>query len=217
VAQVDRIWAAPATPMTDSRPRSRRIGSRARGASQRLSRPRPDQWISIQVELVEGRGERYWPRAGRIFAAATVHSFAQLATAIDVAFARWDRSHLHEFQLDDGTRIGIVDDESDIDDSVVDEQNLKLARLKPGEQFVYVFDFGDDWAHLCTVGESPIDPVETVGLAPETPLPYFGWGAIPDQYGRAWSADDGDTPLPADPGLGDLPPLRPDWGPGRQS
>jgi hypothetical protein len=203
--------------MTDSRPRSRRIGSRARGASQGLSRPRPDQWISIQVELVEGRGERYWPRAGRIFAAATVHSFAQLATAIDVAFARWDRSHLHEFQLDDGTRIGIVDDESDIDDSVVDEQNLKLARLKPGEQFVYVFDLGDDWAHMCTVGESPIDPVETVGLAPETPLPYFGWGAIPDQYGRAWSADDGDTPLPPDPGLGDLPPLRPDWGPGRQS
>jgi pRiA4b ORF-3-like protein len=172
--------------------------------------------FSIKVELVEGRGERCWPRPGRIFAAATVHSFAQLATAIDVAFARWDRSHLHEFKLDDGTRIGIVDDESDIDDSVVDEQNLKLAHLKPREQFVYVFDLGDDWAHLCTVGDSAIDPVETVGLAPETPLPYVGWGAIPDQYGTAWSPDDGDTPLPPDPELRDLPPLRPGWGPGLQ-
>jgi len=171
----------------------------------------------MEVELVEGRGERYWPRPGRIFAAATAHSFAQLAMAIDDAFARWDRSHLHEFTLGDGTRVGAVDPELDLDDSMVDEQNLSLARLNPGERFVYVFDFGDDWAHLCTVGGSPIDPVETVGLVPDRPLAYFGWGAIPDQYGRAWSADDGDTPLPPDPGLGDLPALRPDWGPRRRS
>ncbi|TMB94184.1 MAG: plasmid pRiA4b ORF-3 family protein, partial [Chloroflexi bacterium] len=102
--------------------------------------------MSVQVELVEGRGERCWPRPGRIFAAATVHSFAQLAAAIDDAFARWDRSHLHEFTLGDGTHIGIVDPELDDDDSMLDEQKLSLARLNPGEQFVYVFDFGDDWA-----------------------------------------------------------------------
>ena len=71
-------------------------------------------------------------------------------------------------------------------------------------------------AHLCTVGDSPLDPIETLGSVPDRPLPYFGWGAIPDQYGRAWGADDGETPLPPDPELKDLPPLRPDWGPGRQ-
>jgi hypothetical protein len=27
-------------------------------------------WLSIRVELVEGRGVRYWPRPGRLFAAA---------------------------------------------------------------------------------------------------------------------------------------------------
>jgi hypothetical protein len=198
--------------MTEFRPRPRRIGARARGASHRLSRSRLDQWISVQVELVEGRGEHCWPRPGRVFAAAADHSFAHLAAAIDDAFARWDRAHLHEFELDDGTRIGIVDDESDIDDSVVDEQDLNLARLKPGEQFVYVFDLGDDWAHLCTVGKLPIDPVEAVGLMPDRPVPYLGWGMIPDQYGRAWSGDDGDTSLPPDPGLRDLPPLQPGWG-----
>jgi hypothetical protein len=37
--------------------------------------------------------------AGRIFAAARSHTFAQLATAIDDAFARWDRAHLHMFDL----------------------------------------------------------------------------------------------------------------------
>lgn len=77
---------------------------------------------------------------------------------------------------------------------------IKLARLKLGEQLVYVFDFGDDWAHLCTVGNSPLDPFETLGSVPDRPLPYLGWGAIPDQHGRAWEADDGETPLSPDPG-----------------
>ena len=42
---------------------------------------------------------------GRIFAAARSHTFAQLARAIDDAFARWDTVHLHEFTLADGTRL----------------------------------------------------------------------------------------------------------------
>lgn len=170
----------------------------------------------MQVELIEGRGEHYWPRPGRIFAAAAEHSFGQLATAIDDAFARWDRSHLHEFELGDGTRIGMADAELDVEESVVDERILKLSRLKPGEQFVYVFDLGDDWAHLCTTGKSPINPLESLGLVPDRPLPYFGWGAIPDQYGREWSADDGEATPPPNPGLTDLPSLRAGWGPRRR-
>jgi hypothetical protein len=59
-------------------------------------------WLSIMVELVEGRGERLWPRPGWILAAARSHAFAALATAIDDAFARWDCAHLHEFRLADG-------------------------------------------------------------------------------------------------------------------
>jgi len=78
---------------------------------------------------------------------------------------------------------------------------------------VYVFDLGDDWAHLCTVGPEQIDPVETVGILPDCPLPYWGWGDIPDQYRRRWEGDDGESPRPKDPSCTDLPPLRPDWGP----
>jgi len=40
------------------------------------------------LTLVHGRGEDFWPRPGRIFAAARRHTFAQLAEAIDDAFAR---------------------------------------------------------------------------------------------------------------------------------
>src|ERR1700733_1307460 len=66
-------------------------------------------WLSIRVDLVEGHGEQYWPRPGRIFAAARSHSFRQLASAIDDAFARWDRSHLQEFTLTGQTRLSRPD------------------------------------------------------------------------------------------------------------
>jgi hypothetical protein len=47
-----------------------------------------------------------WPRPGQTLAAARTHTFAQLATAIDDAFARWDRAHLHEFTLAGRERVG---------------------------------------------------------------------------------------------------------------
>jgi hypothetical protein len=93
-----------------------------------------------------------------------------------------------------------------------DCRRMKLSRLPPEEQLAYVFDLGDDWAHLCTVGARRIDPVEVLRILPDTPLPYWGWGDIPDQYRRRWD-DDGESPPPGNPGLADLPPLRPHWGP----
>jgi hypothetical protein len=185
--------------------------STGRPSKRRVARMPSGDWFSIQVELIEGRGKHYWPRPGRLFAAASSHSFAQLATAIDDAFARWDRSHAHEFELADGTRIGTTDPELE-NEGVIDETRHKLSRLKTGQQFTYEFDFGDGWTHLCTVVEAGLDPLDTLGLVPDAPLPYFGWGDIPDQYGRAWPELDDESPTPTDPELADLPPLRPGWG-----
>lgn len=171
-------------------------------------------WLSVQVDLVQGRGEVLWPRPGRIFAASRSHTFAQLAGAIDGAFARWDLSHLHEFRMQDGTRIGTPDDEGwEEAGQVLDDHATKLSRLALGGQFSYTFDFGDGWLHLCTVGPVRIDPLETLGIVPDHPLPFFGWGDIPDQYGRRWDGDAGDEDEPpADPQRADLPPLEPGWG-----
>lgn len=72
---------------------------------------------------------------------------------------------------------------------------------------------GDDWTHLCTVAQERIDPLEALGIIPGSPLAYWGWGEIPDQYGRRTADDDGETLLPPDPERADLPPLRPFWGP----
>jgi len=176
--------------------------------------PSHEAWFSIRVDLVEGRGEHCWPRPGRLIAAAPRHSFAQLASAIDRAFARWDISHLHQFELADGTKIGRPD--PDFDEKILDERRERLSHLHLGEQFVYVFDFGDYWAHLCTVAQEGVDPLEVLGLVPREPIPYFGWGSIPDQYGRAWDEDDSSSPPPPDPELRDLPPLQPGWGPRAQ-
>jgi hypothetical protein len=171
-------------------------------------------WWSITVELIEGPGGRFWPRPGRDFAAAPSHTFADLADAIDTAFARWDRAHLNEFRLADGTRIGIPDPDGD-DDDLLDESKTTLSRLGPGERFLYVFDFGDGWHHFCTVGDTTIDPPDEHGIKPARPLPYWGWGSLPDQYGRRWADDDGgDGPMAPDPQCRDLPPFFPWWGDG---
>lgn len=175
-------------------------------------------WLSIRVDLVEGRGDRLWPRPGRIFAAARSHSFAALATAIDDAFARWDRAHLREFYLVDGTRLTTPygDDDDEFGPSL-DDRRTNLSRLHAGEQFLYRFDLGDDWTHLCTVGPERIDPEAELGKVPDGPLAYWGWGTIPDQYGRRWDGDDGEARLPRDPRGTDLPPLSGGWGSGPHS
>jgi hypothetical protein len=170
-------------------------------------------WLSIRVDLIEGQAERLWPRPGRVFAAARSHTFGDLADAIDSAFARWDRAHLTLFELADGSPLyGPVEWDEPPEDGVYD-RHVRLSRLSAGEQFVYTFDMGDDWTHLCSVSEQRIDPLETLGIIPERPLPYWGWGVIPDQYGRRSIDDDGTSPLGPNPDARDLPPLRPYWGP----
>jgi hypothetical protein len=155
-------------------------------------------------------------RPGRIFAAARSHSFRQLADAIDLAFARWDLAHLHMFTLADRTEITILQQwDGEAPEGSLDSEATKLSRLTPGEQFAYLFDFGDDWAHLCTVATQRIDPLDEIGVVPPEPLPYFGWGNLPDQYGRRWNTDDGESPEPKRPTrlLTDLPPILPRLGP----
>ncbi|MGO8941908.1 MAG: hypothetical protein ACLQLO_33940 [Mycobacterium sp.] len=114
--------------------------------------------------------------------------------------------------LADGRRIGQPElDELD-DDVFIDGATTPLSTLTLGQQFVYEFDFGNSWMHLCTVGQARIDPATELGINPTEPLPYWGWGMIPDQYGRRWADDDGERDEPPNLGTSDLPPLQPGWG-----
>lgn len=126
------------------------------------------------------------------------HTFAHLAEAVDAAFARWDLAHLHMFELADGRRVSDPDPDWDELD-IVDEQTLKVGEeLQPGDRFVYVFDLGDDWTHACEVETDDVDPIEVYGVAPRRPVAIWGWGSIPDQYGRRSAEDTGDEE--AEPG-----------------
>ena len=164
-------------------------------------------WLSVRVELLGGRGEDLWPWPGRIFAVAPSHTFLDLAEAIDDAFARWDRSHLSMFTLADG-RV-VTDDETGQEMAVtsfgpvVDTLDIESAKvggmLSLGAVFQYTFDLGDNWVHRCVVGDRKVDPLDELGIVPDKPLPYWGWGRIPDQYGRNWDGDDGESPMPQRP------------------
>jgi hypothetical protein len=59
---------------------------------------------------------------------------------------------------------------------VLDDRRTTLGRLRAAEQSVYMFDFGDDWTHLCTVGDHRIDPLETLGILPEGPAAVLWLG-----------------------------------------
>ncbi|MDP9242353.1 MAG: plasmid pRiA4b ORF-3 family protein [Actinomycetota bacterium] len=132
------------------------------------------------MELLHGGARVFDPPPGRDILVSPQHTFRHLADAINTAFARWDLSHLYAFTMADDTRIEIEpEDESDRPAS-----RTKLGRREQGEVFAYEFDFGDSWEHRCTVIETGIDPEETYGDRPKSPVPVWGWGDLPDQYGR---------------------------------
>lgn len=164
-------------------------------------------WLSLTVELLCGRGEELWPWPGRIFAVGPSHTFMDLANAINDAFARWDRSHLSMFSLADGRVITDEETGAEMAASVggpviapIDIDMAKVVRtVEPGAEFQFTFDLGDAWTHRCVVGEAKVDPMEVLGIRPDVPLPYWGWGSIPDQYGRRWATDDGESKVPGKP------------------
>lgn len=147
----------------------------------------------LRVVLRAQGGEELAGPPGRDLLISETHTFGDLATAIDGAFARWDLSHLHEFRLVDGRRIGLIDPAGfEDDDDALDERSVTLQQvgLRPGEAFEYVFDFGDSWEHRCTVLRRDVDPMEELGASPSKIVPIFGWGMIPDQYGRTTADED---------------------------
>ncbi|RZL76165.1 MAG: hypothetical protein EOP32_29790 [Rhodococcus sp. (in: high G+C Gram-positive bacteria)] len=164
-------------------------------------------WLSVTVELIGGRGEELWPWPGRVFAVGPSHTFMDLANAVNDAFARWDRSHLSMFTLADRRVVTDAETGAEMAESIdrpitepVDIERAKVARLLgPGAEFQFTFDLGDDWTHRCVVGRDKIDPLEVLGTTPGKPLPYWGWGSIPDQYGRRWADDDGQSRVPSRP------------------
>lgn len=174
-------------------------------------------WYSITVELLGGRDGDLWPPPGRVFAVGPSHTFRDLAEAVNDAFARWDLSHVSLFTLADGRLVADEETGAEVanpmDGPPVESLDLDTAEVARtvslGAEFQFTFDLGDHWVHRCVVGPQKIDPVQELGIRPGRPLPYWGWGDIPDQYGRRWADDDG-GPVPERPAVRH-PMLVHDW------
>lgn len=119
------------------------------------------------------------------------HTLAELAEAIDGAFARWDHSHLHLFDFGDAGSFMLGGDEENQNVGDSSATQLRSLKLQPGNSFTYVYDLGDEWHHDCQVDAVDLSPEMTYGTVAEKPVPLWGWGTIPDQYGRL--SDDGGT------------------------
>ncbi|WP_147681125.1 IS1096 element passenger TnpR family protein [Actinomyces ruminicola] len=162
------------------------------------------RWQIIRVELVSGRGQVFMPPPGRDLILPPSTTFEELGLAIDQALARWDLAHLREFALADGTRV--VEDRVEtadfsgfvgpLLDKLLEQTKKVKAYAQVGDVFRYVFDLGDDWTCRCTVTGLG-DPERLYGIVPDTPVVFWGWGSLPDQYGRTRPDDgaaDGEQP-----------------------
>jgi hypothetical protein len=138
-------------------------------------------WLQVRVDLLAGLGSRLEPSPGRIFIVGPSHTFSTLAEAINAGFARWDLSHLHEFELAGGRRIGFVDPDPFDDEVVEDHAVVKVvAAVGAGDEFTFVFDFGDRWEHRCRVLDVKADPRREWGAGPlPKPRGDLGMGADP--------------------------------------
>lgn len=73
-------------------------------------------------------------------------TLAKLHLVIQGAFG-WLDYHLHEFEVY-GKRYGMVMNEWDDDDEVIDDSDVRLHQfLKVHDHLSYLYDFGDYWMH----------------------------------------------------------------------
>jgi hypothetical protein len=133
-------------------------------------------WLGIRVDLLGGRGEILQPPPGRSFAVPPSCTFEEFGQTIDQAFARWDLSHLRQFELEDGTLV--------VDEEMADELraspfggsaiprilllDAKVGRnLKVGTRFRYVFDLR---VHLVEDSREGWRNIADFAVAGEDPL-----------------------------------------------
>lgn len=87
-------------------------------------------------------------------------TLASLHDIIQVVM-RWQDYHLHEFLIGDKV-YGVPDREDVVDErKVFKEKGLRLGALieRGVREFLYVYDFGDNWRHRITIDEPrPGDP-----------------------------------------------------------
>ncbi|PZH16460.1 plasmid pRiA4b ORF-3 family protein [Streptomyces sp. NTH33] len=138
------------------------------GTARMRGEPEPgDAVLRILVELADVDDPRVW---------------RQLLVPADIRLDRlhpvlqdtmgWQNCHMHAFTID-GVQYGRSGGEL----GFRDERTATLAALlKPGDRFVYTYDFGDSWEHLITV-----EQFQTASAGLHHPHCVDGAGACPPE------------------------------------
>ena len=147
-------------------------------------------WMTIRFELLGRNGDPLPVPPGRVLLAHPDHVLGELADAVDSAFGRWDLTPVSEFTIDGRRAVPGGDDD---DPEALDSDTCRLGDLgwEVGSHFSYTFDLGEGWEHECRVEEVGVE-AGVEADQPDLPVPVFGWGVIPDQYGRDAEDDEGD-------------------------
>ncbi len=82
-------------------------------------------------------------------------TFEKFHSVIQASFG-WQDSHLYEFSpsgYGSNPRIGIPDEFEWENDPGIDSSKIELSEIfyEKGQQFTYIYDFGDDWVHKITL------------------------------------------------------------------
>lgn len=139
----------------------------------------PTRIYQLHVEL-----DDIEPRIWRRLWVADTLTLAKLDRVIQAAMG-WTNSHLHEFEIE-GTRYGMLDDEWPQDRPLLDDKRHRLGQVL-GEKvvdFVYTYDFGDNWEHAVTV-EKRLEPEEQTNT---WPICLAGENACPRRMSAASAA-----------------------------
>jgi Plasmid pRiA4b ORF-3-like protein/SEC-C motif len=100
--------------------------------------------IILTIEL-DGVTPRVWRRV----AIPSNTLLDQVHLMIQAAMG-WYDEHMYVFENDQHT---IIDPRSDSDEIPADNERLVAIANDPGDRFIYVYDFGDEWTHTVTVDE----------------------------------------------------------------
>lgn len=77
----------------------------------------------------------------------------------------WTDSHLHEFRIGD-FHYGNLSHDADGEIGHLDERKLILKRhFSQGDEFIYQYDFGDNWLHKIVIEQIIEDASEALGVA----------------------------------------------------
>jgi hypothetical protein len=117
----------------------------------------PQSARHADVFVLHAALEEVLPPVWRRFAVRADVTFQSLHEVLQVAFS-WRNYHLFEFEIA-GETIGLPGPE----DPAPVARDPRFTRLRDvlavGEQFLYRYDFGDDWLHLIKVErKQPADP-----------------------------------------------------------